>query len=101
MIIYPFNTENFKDYWNLWKQYKRQEFRFKYKSEISEQAALKHLSNLAQSEHEAIEIIEQSFANGWKGFFKLNRNLQNNGQTNNKKGVARERLAQIISNQFD
>jgi len=80
-IILPFDSYNFKKYWNYWKEYKAKEFNFKYKSEISEQAALKKLSGLAKTEDQAIKIIMQSIENNWKGFF----NLKNNHETSTLK----------------
>ncbi|MDI6034008.1 hypothetical protein QLS91_13080 [Flavobacterium sp. LB2P84] len=80
-IEYPFFTENFKTQWQLWKVYKSKEFNFKYKSNQSEQASLTELSNLSgKSEKTAIEIINQSMAKGWKGFFELKNNTQNGKQ---------------------
>jgi hypothetical protein len=75
-VVFPFDSEKFKKQWNLWKDYKLKEFRFKYKTPQSEQAALIKLAELAnKNEDQAILIINESFANGWKGFFKT----QNNG----------------------
>jgi hypothetical protein len=74
-VIFPFDSEDFKSQWNQWKEYKLKEFRFKYKSEQSEQAALKELSNLSSNnEQTAIAIIHQSMAKGWQGLFKLKDN---------------------------
>lgn len=71
-IIYPFNTQGFFDLWEIWKHYKHKQHRFKYKTPISEQAALKKLSELAGGNEEtAMQIIEQSISNGWAGFFAL------------------------------
>lgn len=79
-IIFPFDSETFKKWWSLWREYKKDEHNFKYKSEISEQAALKELSNLAEgSESTAIKIIEQSISKGWKGFFKLKSEFKSSG----------------------
>lgn len=87
-LIFPFKTENFIQQWDNWKRYKEKEFKFKYKSIESEQAALKKLGNLSKNnESIAVEIIHQSFANGWKGLFKLNEN------DNGKKGFT-ERVGQ-------
>lgn len=80
-VVFPFDSEKFKKQWNLWKDYKLKEFRFKYKTPQSEQAALIKLAELAnKNEDQAILIINESFANGWKGFFKT----QNNGQGQQK-----------------
>ena len=82
-IIYPFDSIEFLDWWNNWKKYKKTDHKFQYKSEVSEQAALKKLSELSENnEKTAILIIEQSLANGWKGFFKLDNN---GNRTNNDK----------------
>ena len=71
-IILPFQTENFNQLWTLWKDYKKKEHKFNYKTPQSEQAALKQLSELSgNDERKATEIVHQSMANGWKGFFDL------------------------------
>ena len=72
VIILPFQTENFNQLWTLWKDYKKKEHKFNYKTPQSEQAALKQLSELSgNDERKATEIVHQSMANGWKGFFDL------------------------------
>lgn len=73
-IFFPFNSENFRSAWDLWKKYKEKEFGFKYKSKISEQAGLKELGELADSEDRAIKIIHQSMAKRWQGLFELKEN---------------------------
>lgn len=70
-LIYPFDTKDFHEAWELWKLYKKQQFKFQYKSPITEQAALKSLSLLAKTPEEAVAIIHQSMGNGWKGLFEL------------------------------
>lgn len=72
MVIMPFESENFHNYWSMWKEYKHKQLNFKYKTPQSEQAALKDLVDLCDGyEETAIKIIEQSMAKGWKGLFKL------------------------------
>ena len=72
MIELPFNTPEFAEAWTDWQEYKLEEFKFKYKSKHSLLAAFKKLHRLAEgNEQTAIAIIEESMANGWKGFFKL------------------------------
>ena len=76
----PFNSSDFKNCWIQWKEYKNKEHKFKYKTPQSEQAGLIQLSKMANgNELDAIKIITQSMANGWKGFFELKNN--NNGKT--------------------
>tara|TARA_R110000772_G_scaffold13593_1_gene40137 strand:+ start:180 stop:830 length:651 start_codon:yes stop_codon:yes gene_type:complete len=74
-VIIPFDTDEFINAWDMWKQYKKDEHKFNYKSIISEQAALKSLTEKANgNEAKAILMILQSIENGWKGFFKINSN---------------------------
>ena len=68
-LVFPFNSENFIYQWQIWKQYKKEQHKFTYKSEASEQAALTLLQKMATNrELKAIEIIHHTMANGWKGF---------------------------------
>ncbi|NRA78916.1 MAG: hypothetical protein HRU18_11960 [Pseudoalteromonas sp.] len=70
-VLLPWSGE-FENFWNSWKEYKSKEHKFSYKSELSEQSALKKLTELSGGDMQtAIKIIERSIANGWKGFFKL------------------------------
>lgn len=82
-LIFPFDSSEFKNHWDIWKGYKKGEHRFTYKTLVSEQAALKKLSEISTNETNAIKIIHQSIENGWKGFFEL----KENGNTKNKNGV--------------
>ncbi len=85
--------------WIRWNDFKKAEFNFKYKSDISENAAKKELLELSGGDEEtAIKIIEQSIAKGWKGFFEL----KNNGNGSNKKsvGASDEAVARIIAENF-
>lgn len=82
-LVFPFDSENFINQWDIWKDFKNKEFKFKYKSLQSEQAALSQLNNLANGNEEtAIKIIHQSLANGYKGLFELKNN--NNGRSTNE-----------------
>lgn len=70
-IINPF-SEAFLETWDLWKQYRWEEHKFKYKGVLSEQARLMELCTISGGdEYKAIEIIKQSISNTWKGFFPL------------------------------
>ena len=75
IIILPFESEKFAEYWSMWKEYKKTQFKFTFKTPQSEQAALKDLIKISNGdEYESINIIEQSMAKGWKGFFALKNN---------------------------
>ena len=68
-LVFPFTSENFIYQWQIWRQYKKEQHKFTYKSEASEQAALTQLQKMATNrELKAIEIIHHTMANGWKGF---------------------------------
>ena len=83
--------------WNKWKKYKKDEFGFKYKSEVSEDAAKKHLLELSCGDTEtAIKIVEQSITNGWKGLF----NLKINGINKKNNGATPAEIAGAIGKHF-
>ena len=80
-IKYPYDSDDFIGLWNTWKEYKRNEHQFSYKSKASEQAALVNLNRLSNgNEKIATEIIKQSMANGWKGFFELKSGKNENNK---------------------
>ncbi len=79
-VVMPFNGV-FENTWNEWKTYKVKQHQFAYKSEGSEQAALHELVSLAYGkEEEAIAIIHQSMAKGWKGLFPLKNQTYGTGK---------------------
>lgn len=74
-IVFPFLSTGFKELWDNWKIYKKNEFKKHYKTAQSEQAALKNLSELSFGDEEtAKKIIQQSIANQWQGLFPLKTN---------------------------
>ncbi|MHA3787477.1 DUF1376 domain-containing protein [Flavobacterium hauense] len=74
-LVYPFDTETFREQWTIWKGYRANEDGFKYKTLTSEQAALSKLGTLSKyDEAAAIAIMHESMANGWKGFFEEKQN---------------------------
>lgn len=84
-LLMPFTSESFRVLWLNWKKYRLQEFRRKYKSMQSEQAALVHLAKISGGiEQTAGEVISQSIANQWQGLFEL-KNVQH-GQSVSKNG---------------
>ena len=94
-IIYPFNSENFIKFWGLWKKYKKDEHRFRYKTPLTEQAALKEIAELSNGdEFTAIKIIEESIANGYKGLFAISKQ-QNNGNNQSTGRTIADRINDI------
>lgn len=82
-IINPF-SDSFLDTWQLWKDFREEYDKFKYKGVFSEQLALKKLSELAgYDELLAVEIVEQSISRQWTGFYELKN--KTNGQSNSEK----------------
>ena len=94
-LIFPFESSDFKKAWSNWISYKKGEYNFNYKTLQSEQGALKKLSELSKNENEAIKIIHESIANGWKGFFKIKN--ENNDKNNNSGGYSEEFKQRIAS----
>lgn len=71
-VVMPFEDKEFLEAWKSWKDYKKTEHGFKFKSPTSEQASLHQLQTLSGGDcANAVRIIGQSLANGWKGFFAL------------------------------
>jgi hypothetical protein len=72
-VVLPFKSQEFKEQWQQWKEYRQAAFDKQYGT-ISERVSLKKLVELSEdNEAKAIEIIEESIANGWKALFPLNK----------------------------
>jgi hypothetical protein len=71
---YPFELN--LDAWNLWKEFRKEQFRTTYKP-LGEAAAVSKLLRISNNnkEHQA-QIIQQSIENGWKGLFELKTEKQ-------------------------
>jgi hypothetical protein len=96
-IVFPFSSDQFLTMWTNWKTFKLESFKFKYDSKISEQAALKKISQLSEgNELKAIAIIEQSIERKWQGFFPL----KENGQTSKTGKPNTDKLDQVIDAMF-
>lgn len=73
-LVHPF-SENFLPQWIRWKEYKKIEHRFLFKSIETEQAALDELIKLSGgAELSAIEHINYAIAKGWKGHYPIKNN---------------------------
>ena len=69
-VVMPFEGDLFIEAWKLWKEYKRVEKNFRFKSSISEQASLLNLQKISNTnEQEAIKIIHNAIAQGWAGLY--------------------------------
>ena len=97
-VVLPFQTESFETAWNEWKEYKRTDHRFTYKTAQSEQRALIKLQNTHGTETEAIDAIHTAIANGWKGLvFGKSTNGRPNARraANLESDLNREKLAEF------
>lgn len=73
-VVYPFNSDNFKKAWQLWMDYRKEQYGFSYKP-IGLQAALNDLKKLAgDSEQKALDLIFYAMSKTWKGIFPINSN---------------------------
>jgi hypothetical protein len=78
-IVFPFDSEDFLNNWNEWKQYKKSEHSFSYKSESTELKTIESLFKDSNgNEKLAIEMINNAIAKNWKGIYKINND--NNGK---------------------
>lgn len=89
----PWDSLDFKKWWSNWKKYKKEQHRESYKSTLTEQAALKKLSELSEGDEMlALKIIEESIAQGWKGLFPLKKKAQQNNYQNGQQVSKNESL---------
>lgn len=78
-VIYPFKDPEFLDAWNAWKEYKRVEFNYHFKSKQAEQLALVQLKNQTEDVNHARQTIGQAMANGWKSLQPSKIRTRNGG----------------------
>lgn len=94
-IIYPFDSENFKNAWQLWKEFKKEQFNFTYKT-IGEQGALVDLAKLSGgNESHAIKLIHHAIGKNWKGIYQINEN----GQTTKTGEITIDELRKEVARQ--
>jgi hypothetical protein len=94
-IIYPFDSENFKNAWKLWKEFKKEQFNFTYKT-IGEQGALVDLAKLSGgNESHAIKLIHHAIGKNWKGIYQINEN----GQTTKTGEITIDELRKEVARQ--
>ena len=84
-VVMPFEGDLFIEAWKLWKEYKKVEKNFKFKSPISEQASLLNLQKISNTnEQEAIKIIHNAIAQGWAGLYADKKAKAKKGFDNDK-----------------
>ena len=97
VLVYPFDSIEFKKSIEIWKQYKLEQHRFKFKSLASEQAMLKTIGKDYNNEADAISAIEYSMANGYKGIFKPQTPLKNGNNDKTQYGTLKTDLLRRFS----
>lgn len=102
-IINPF-SKDFLEPWALWKQFRWEQHKFKYKGCVSEQVKLMQLAKLADgNEQTAIAIIHQSIGEGWSGLYNLKTvKIKGNGESkqSNSEASTRESLNDLYNKRF-
>ena len=69
---FVFISEEWKELWEQWTEYKKEEHRDKFKSQKSEQLALNNLVKISKERIEvARKIVSLSIINRWKGLFEI------------------------------
>jgi hypothetical protein len=79
----PWPREQFSEHWARWLKYKKDQHKFTYKSQESHQIALNELKKISDGNMTtAIDIINHSIANGYKGLFPIKKSFSNGNPTN-------------------
>lgn len=69
-----FQWPEIKTTWNRYKEMRKEAHRFKFHDELSEQRKIRELEGLSNGPDQAIEILERSITEKWKGFWKPEKN---------------------------
>lgn len=97
-VVLPWDDQTFTDAWNLWKQFKKEQFSFNYKP-IGEQSALQHLAEISGGQMStAIAILKQSRDNGWRGLFELRKPSTKNLVDREQNAAYKQHLYQRLTN---
>lgn len=98
-IHFPINTEQFKNLWAKWKEYRYKTHSKNYKAIFSEQAALKQFEGI--NDVDACRMITTAMGNGWVNLYP-DKN-QGNGKSNstNKKQQQSANGRDFLKNHYD
>lgn len=87
---------------STWLEYKEKQWHFKYKTEKSLKSAYQELVRLSGCDPcKAMQIVDQSMSNGWKGLFELKKQygsagtITTNGHAN--RAESRRRMSALAS----
>ena len=84
-VVFPFLEKEFLETWEIWKEERISNGSKKY-TPRGEQGALHTIQKFSNNDYKkAIEIINQSIVNGWRGLFALKKDKQRKPEFNSKK----------------
>lgn len=99
-IVFPWDSEEFNLIWAEWID-ERKQLKYKKYTKRGEQAALHKLQKLSNGhEQTAREIIAQSIANGWRGFFELKTSQARGNNLRGKPALTAEDFADIVTRDY-
>jgi hypothetical protein len=94
-LMNPF-SDGFLQFWEGWLQYKKEEFKFRFRSMKSQQISINGLHKLSEGDESiALKIIEQSIINGWKGFFELKKDQKLSQAAKKNQGISMEYMESL------
>jgi hypothetical protein len=83
------NAKEFFDIWGIWIKYKKEDKKDMFKSETSEVIGIKTLLRLSDNNcKNALMIVENSIANGYKGLFELKESNKPKAQQETKVNIS-------------
>jgi len=84
-VVSPFLEKEFIETWQIWKEERISNGSKKY-TPRGEQGALHELQKISNNDYKtAIEIINKSILQGWRGLFELKKNKQRKPELNSQK----------------
>tara|TARA_R100001443_G_scaffold18768_1_gene29907 strand:- start:1006 stop:1695 length:690 start_codon:yes stop_codon:yes gene_type:complete len=87
-VVSPFLEKEFLETWEIWKEERISNGSKKY-TPRGEQGALHTIQKFSKNDYKtAIEIINQSIVNGWRGLFELKKSKQNSPELDLEKTLA-------------
>jgi len=92
-----FSSPSLKEAWDLWLNYKKEQFKFTYKP-IGEKGAFKELMRISEMNYErAIQLIEYAIAHTWQGFYLPKEGLNDEKNKGNSGKIVSESEARLRS----
>lgn len=93
-VLMAFDDPKFISAWSEWKEYKKTEFGYQFKSQKAEQLAQKKLRDECTNSDTAIRAIGTAMANGWKS---IRPSAPRHGDKTSGTAISAEGMQRIIS----